>query len=266
MDKTEPMKVGASVAVQALRDERSKYLSTVPRGSAHDALRAKREREWPAAVLKVRDECIPNLPDKWAIAIAKGDSTLRGWSHLGLTYHNAPDEIVGGYRPERDDSTADGWVQPVWWSDGKGGWKCGSDPAGRLMLAGDVDASDVAYGATATAGTVLDEPHDKVTRAAVPFVNDGTKVLAQDIADFVAAEPSTVFGSTVTVHDGAGNVLATATAPEEIVSLDELRGRYRKAFAEHGFGIVSDEFLDRFAKADHAEFERALEVLKLGKL
>lgn len=80
----------------------------------------------------------------------------------------------------------------------------GSEPVHEPGTAGGDDLPDLAAAATA-------EPQ---LMQSWPDVVAATKAAAEQIANALARDPSTVEGSTVTVHDGEGNVLAQATAPQ----------------------------------------------------
>jgi hypothetical protein len=104
--------------LRAAYDGQAKEIRNIPAGPDHDMDRALiHVQAENAAVALARDlfhDTEGTLTTDQVIAVASRGSTLRGFSHTGITYHNAPDMFVGEYVPARDDSFAPGWVQPRW--------------------------------------------------------------------------------------------------------------------------------------------------------
>lgn len=138
-------------------DEHARKIRDVPAGRAYAETRARILERARAAALGIAEAMLwrkhdelsiswPGICEEQIIAVADRSATLRGFSHTGITYHNAPDRFVGDYMPARDDSAAPGWVQPRW-VDGE--MVAGVDGVERVHIAidpgsaGSADSSSV---------------------------------------------------------------------------------------------------------------------------
>jgi hypothetical protein len=113
--------INATSVVTQLRaayDAHAKEIRNIPAGPDYDIMRAALYKGAEIRTIALARDLFRDtegtLTTDQVIAVASRGSTLRGFSHTGITYHNAPDLLVGEYVPARDDSFAPGWVQPRW--------------------------------------------------------------------------------------------------------------------------------------------------------
>jgi hypothetical protein len=141
-----PCAVNAQHIVAQLRaayDAHACMIRHVPSSLDYDIVRTTyRKLAENAAITLARDllrDTEGTLTTDQIIAVANRGSTLRGYTHTGITYHNVPDLLVGEYVPARDDSFAPGWVQPRW-VDGEMIEGAGAEP--RTLASGQPHETD----------------------------------------------------------------------------------------------------------------------------
>lgn len=249
-------------------DEHAKKIRDVPAGSAYDSLRTKYRTRAEQAALTLDSTLAITWPGKCTehvIAVANRGATLRGFTHTGVTYHNAPDMFVGDYVPGRDDSSASGWMQPRW-VDGE--MVAGIEGTERVSIAIDPgapegDRSTLVMWASSDDGARVRQVFDVIKPATI-----GTVGIVAPASVEILPPPAVAFDTeTHTVQPGEHTpsslqLAALLAAPfgdpisatELLTEADDLTAQSEQ--------LIRDAAADDFDTLDGEEpaFERAVQV------